>query len=135
MNVDLADCPRHNWYGPDSLLRALAKDTGDGVAQWQAKRISDMNLETPAEPRLNFVWYEPSVPVRSPEGLPTLHHFSDLGIVSARKDWSERGALVVFKCGPALGRFAMSRYFGDLKVAANDTAEILKHEFCSKSGA
>ena len=29
--VDIADCPRGNWYGPDYILRGLARDTATGT--------------------------------------------------------------------------------------------------------
>ena len=58
---------------------------------------------------LNLVWYDPTVPAKPPESLPTLRHFQDMGIVSARSDWSGDESLVVFKCGPFIGHEAMDQ--------------------------
>ncbi len=54
--VDLADCPRGHWYGPDYLLRGLARRFQDGHAQWLAKANRRRERHGPggplAEPRL-----------------------------------------------------------------------------------
>jgi hypothetical protein len=104
--VDIADCPRSNWYGPDYLLRRLATLFRDGHAQWLANEIDAANVDSPSARWLNLLWYDPTVPPQPPTDLPTLRHFEDLGIVSARSDWSGTESLVVFKCGPPLGHAA-----------------------------
>lgn len=104
--VDIADCPRSNWYGPDYLLRRLAALFRDGHAQWLANEIDSANVENAAARWLNLIWYDPGVAPQPPTDLPTLRHFEDLGLVSARSDWSGGESLVVFKCGPPLGHEA-----------------------------
>jgi hypothetical protein len=42
-----------------------------------------------------------------------LRHFEDLGIVSARSDWSGDESLLVFKCGPFLGHKAVGEFSFD----------------------
>jgi hypothetical protein len=37
---------------------------------------------------LNLIWYDPEVPAVAPDGLLTSRHFEDMGIVSARSNWS-----------------------------------------------
>jgi len=111
--VDLADCPRYHWYGPDHILRLLAREYRDGVAQWLAQQVDEAHVEAPSAPWLNLIWYDPTVPPIPPTRLPTLHHFSDLGIVSARSDWSGHESLVVFKCGPFIGHKAMHEFSRD----------------------
>jgi hypothetical protein len=51
--------------------------------------------------------------MQSPETQPTLHHFDDMGIVSARSGWSGDESLVVFKCGPFIGHEAVAKFSYD----------------------
>jgi hypothetical protein len=111
--VDLGDCPRDHWYGPDYLLRGLARRFQDGHAQWLARQIDDTNVAAPAAPWLNLVWFDAGLSPKLPDDLPTLRHFEDMGIVSARTDWSGDESLLVFKCGPFIGHDAMGKFAYD----------------------
>ncbi|HEY3319549.1 MAG TPA: DUF4962 domain-containing protein [Planctomycetota bacterium] len=111
--VDIADCPRGNWYGPDYLLRGLAREFNDGYAQWLGAQIDTANVDSPEARWLNLIWYDPSVPEKSPADLPTLRRFDDMEIVSARSDWSGDESLVVFKCGPFIGHHAVQNFAYD----------------------
>jgi hypothetical protein len=111
--VDLADCPRGNWYGPDYLLRGLAREYRDGHAQWLAQQLDDANLTSGEARWLNLIWYDPTVAPLPPTDLPTLRHFDDMDPVSARSDWSGDESLVVFKCGPYLGHKAVQEFTYD----------------------
>jgi Domain of unknown function (DUF4962)/Heparinase II/III-like protein len=119
--VDLADCPRGNWYGPDYLLRALAREYRDGHAQWLAQEIDTAKVDSPEARWLNLIWYDPKLRPVPPTGTaersegvrPTLHHFPDMGIVSARTNWSGDESLVVFKCGPFIGHKAVREFSYD----------------------
>ena len=111
--VDLADCPRSHWYGPDYLLRGLAREFRDGHAQWLAQEIDDTNVAAGGAPWLNLVWFDPTVSAQPPTDLPTLRHFDDMGLVSARSDWSGDESLVVFKCGPFIGHHAVQEFSYD----------------------
>jgi hypothetical protein len=111
--VDLADCPRGHWYGPDHILRHLAARYRDGHAQWLAEQIDRTNVDAPGARWLNLIWYDPAVSPVPPQGLPTLHHFEDMGLVSARTDWNGRESLLVFKCGPFIGHKALGEFSYD----------------------
>lgn len=111
--VDIADCPRGHWYGPDYLLRGLAREFRDPHAQWLAQQCDEANVVSPGASWLNLIWYDPTVPAEPPTSLPTLHHFNDMDIVSARSDWSGRESLVVLKCGPFLGHQAVQEFSYD----------------------
>jgi hypothetical protein len=111
--VNLADSPRHHWYGPDHILRHLAATYNDGLAQWLADEIDDANVESSNAQWLNLIWYDPSVSPRPPQTSPTLYQFTDMGIVSARTDWAGDENLVVFKCGPFIGRKAIMQFSYD----------------------
>ena len=111
--VDLADSPRYHWYGPDHILRHLARRYHDGHAQWLARQIDEANLDAPGASWLNLLWHDPSIPAKHPGALPTVHWFDDVGIVSARSDWSGDEALMVFKCGPFIGHKAIEEFSYD----------------------
>ncbi len=111
--VDIADCPRSHWYGPEYLLRGLARQYRDGHAQWLAQQIDEADVASAEASWLNVIWFDPSVPMKSPETRPTLHHFDDMGIVSARSGWSGDESLVVFKCGPFIGHEAVGKFTYD----------------------
>ncbi|MGI6418898.1 MAG: DUF4962 domain-containing protein [Thermoguttaceae bacterium] len=111
--VDIADCPRSHWYGPDYLLRGLAREYRDGHAQWLADQVDRADIAAPGASWLNLVWYDPAVNPAPPDDLPTLRHFDDLGIVSARTGWSGAESLAVLKCGPFLGHKAVEEFFYD----------------------
>ncbi len=108
--VDIGDCFRWGRYGPDYSLRRLADLYRDGHAQWLARELAHANVTIPISDWLNLLWYNPDVPELSPSDLPTLRHFEDMGIVSARSGWSGKESLLVFKCGPALGHQGTLRF-------------------------
>lgn len=112
--VDFADGPRAGYaYGPDYLLRALAHEYRDGHAQWLAAELNAIKADNNAAPWLNLIFFDPAIVPLSPNELPTLRHFSDMEIVSARSDWSGDESLVVFKSGPFIGHKAFRDFAKD----------------------
>jgi hypothetical protein len=112
--ADIADCPRGDWYGPEYLLRRLAAIYRDPQAQWFAAEMERAGVTQYAARWLNLVWYDPTLDPEPPAaGWPTLRHFDDMGIVSARSDWSGDESLVIFKCGPPIGHAAMDMFSYD----------------------
>ena len=111
--TDFADSPRSHWYGPDYLLYKLADEYHDGRAQWYGREAADAGVCRDVSSWLNLLWYNPQVAPTPPAALPTLHHFDDLGIVSARSDWGGDESLVVFKCGPFIGHKAINAFAYD----------------------
>jgi len=111
--VDIADCPRAHWYGPDYLLRGLAREYRDGYAQWLAREADGADVCAPGAPWLNLVWFDPDLEAKPPDTRPLLHHFQDMGIVSARSGWSGDESLVVFKCGPFIGHKGVEEFSYD----------------------
>lgn len=104
--VDFSDADRAPWYGPDHLLRWLARRNKDGVSQWLADSLVSAGVGEPVSPWLALLWKDSSVKPVSPENNPTLSYFENMGIVSARSDWSGDEALVVFKSGNPIGDYA-----------------------------
>jgi hypothetical protein len=109
--VDIADCTRQDYYGPDYILFNLAHRYHDPVAQWLALELENAHVTSTVAPFLNLIWYDPQQESAPPDKLPTLRHFDDLGIVSARSDWSGRESLLVFKSGPPAGHDELGRGF------------------------
>lgn len=103
--VNIADSRRANWES--GLLRALAREYRDGNAQWLAQELDEATDSLPAERWYNLLWFDPTVKPQAPTDWPTMHHFKDMDIVSARTDWSGDESLVVFKCGPYIGHKAV----------------------------
>jgi hypothetical protein len=111
--VNFADAWGYDSTDFGALLRRMAKEYSDGHAQWLAGQLdkvkpdlSEVNLFTVdyhLSPWLNLIWYDPTVEPVAPTGLPTLHHFQDMDIVSARSGWSGNEALIALRCGPYIG--------------------------------
>ena|GEM_PF-1986052 len=121
LTVNIGDSAGASADGYDYLLRLLASETNDGYAQWLANRMDEANVMSYDHPNglkydfLNLLWYDPSVAETPTSDLPTLHHFDDLDIVSARSDWSGDESLVVFKSGPPMGH-----HVNEVKDVYND---------------
>jgi hypothetical protein len=111
--VDIADCMRSDEYGPDHILYRLAALNRDPRAQWLAAEVRRAGVTNSASQWLDLLWYDPLLVPQSPVGQPTLRHFEDMGIVSARSGWSGDESLVVFKCGPPAGHFAAGKFTFD----------------------
>jgi hypothetical protein len=105
--VDFSDANREPWYGPDHLLRWLASRNKDGVSQWLADMVVSKNVGVQTAPWLALLWKDPTVKPVSPKNTPTLRYFENMGIVSARSDWSGNEALVIFKGGNPFGEHAV----------------------------
>ena len=105
--INAGDSPRYDWYGPDTMLRRLASEYGNGHAQWLADALDSADVEHASARWLNLLWYDPSVETLPPADLPTLHHFTDMDIASARSDWSGDESYLFFKCGPYVGHKAI----------------------------
>jgi hypothetical protein len=102
--IDIADARRVAWYGPEHIFRALAAINNDGISQWYADETGKGKTNISW---YNILYYNPDVkPVNPAAVLPTLKHFTNMDIVSARSDWSGKESMLVFKCGAPLGKFA-----------------------------
>ncbi|TYP76564.1 DUF4962 domain-containing protein [Paenibacillus methanolicus] len=102
-HIDYGDASKTSWSGPDALLRTLAAENDDGLAQWLAAEIDDRNVSTVDEDWLGILYYDPDVPATPPAALPTLHHFTDMDMVMSRTGWAGDESVLYFRSGPPLG--------------------------------
>ena len=105
--VDFDDSARVNWYGPDTILRCLAKAHQNSYAQWLAMELSKSNFTDDIAGWLNFICIDDQPAAKAPVGLPTFQLFSDIDMVSSRSDWSGDESLVVYTAGPPMGHKAL----------------------------
>ena len=106
--INFSDGSPANWNS-SYVLYALAHEYQDGYPQWLAQEIDDgKNIFDISNRWINLLWYDPTIKPMPPTDLPTLHHFTDMEIVSARSDWSGNESQVAFKCGPYIGHKAVN---------------------------
>ena len=101
--MDIGDCARGQWYGPSPHIHRLGAISQNGHAQWYSDTIVSKGVDRYMNAWLNFVWYDPSLAAIPPAGLPTMRYFDNMGMVSARSDWSGSESMVTFKCGAPCG--------------------------------
>ncbi|MFD2332792.1 Ig-like domain-containing protein [Cohnella sp. GCM10020058] len=112
--LNLADNEGYNYYGPDYLMRVIAAENRDGLAQWMADRIDSKNVGNSASRWLGILYYDPTVAATPVSAQPTLHLFDNLGLAVSRSDWSGDESIVAFKSGPPMGHkdLSMDGFFG-----------------------
>lgn len=105
--MDFADSSRSDTDGIVYIMEKLAAEYKLGYAQWLAKEMFERKIGNSKNFWLSLLWYDPQVEASHPGNLPALKHFEDMGIVSARSDWSGQESMLAFKCGPFLGHKAV----------------------------
>ncbi|MCX5659745.1 MAG: heparinase II/III family protein [Planctomycetota bacterium] len=100
-----------HWYGPDTHLRLIAQRYRDERAQWFADVVSATpGASGESSAYFNLLFYDPSVPRRPHDDLPTFHHLTDKDIVFMRSGWHDRAALLGIHCGPSQGHHAARKF-------------------------
>ncbi|WP_320008739.1 DUF4962 domain-containing protein [Maridesulfovibrio sp.] len=107
-NIDFADSPKIDFYGPGAILRCLGHIFKDGHAQWLAAEIEKKRRMSTVLWQ-DYVWYDPELKPQGPQALPLHAWFGNLGILLTRSSWEADASLVFFKCGPPQGFHAQSR--------------------------
>ena len=107
-NVDYADSPIIDFYGPSCFLRCLASIFKDGHAQWLADKTESVRRKRSVLWQ-DYIWYDPSVKPVSPENMPLFGWFDNIGILLSRSSWDKDASLVMFKAGPPQGYMALSK--------------------------
>jgi hypothetical protein len=81
-----------------------ASEYGDPECQFLAGYFTEANrLQTATDPWTLTFW-DPSIEPRDPRpSWNTVHHFDDLGLVTARSSWRDDATHLTLRCGPAIG--------------------------------
>jgi hypothetical protein len=108
---DMADGDRmfancFNTMGLEHIMRKLAAEYGNYHAQWLADVVEEKKLSVKISEWLNLLWYDGRVEPKRLENLSTLKLFDDMGIISARTDWSGNESFLTVRCGPYIGHKA-----------------------------
>ncbi|MBI5302856.1 MAG: DUF4962 domain-containing protein [Chloroflexi bacterium] len=116
--ANFGDCHDRRSAHALAIYYRLASVYRNGHAQWLAdhfERIGEWERErkqgllkpsSASHAFLEFLWYDPTVAPTPIADLPTTRAFPDLGLVSARTDWSPDATFLVFKCGKPNGEKA-----------------------------
>ena len=116
--ANFGDCHDRRSAHALAIYLRLASVYRNGHAQWLAEhferageweRERHAGLLRPSSAShafLEFLWYDPTVEPTAIDALPTARAFPDLGLVSARSDWSPQATFVAFKCGTPNGEKA-----------------------------
>ena len=112
--IDIGDCPRYLWYGPNYILRGLAKERRNGYAQQLADMADTKNINyTNSSLGYNLLRYDSTVISKPLTSLPTLHFFDNIGLVTDRDSWTNNNTAISFICGSALGQKFTKNYTFD----------------------
>lgn len=112
--ICLGDGVRYAWYGPDYMMRRLASEYRDGVAQWFAHETHAAGVTRDQAPHLALFWHDESVKPVPAATLPAMHYFNDLDLVLGRSGWHGDEHVYAFKCGPHFGHHALKHYTHDI---------------------
>ncbi|SFA76567.1 Carbohydrate binding domain-containing protein [Cohnella sp. OV330] len=112
--LNIADTSDYHLSGPDHLMRVMASEHKDGLAQSMAERIRSKKAYNGGSRWLGILYYDPTVTATPTSELPTMHHFDNLGLVISRSGWTGDESIVAFKSGPSMGHkdMEMKGYFG-----------------------
>jgi len=105
---------RHfEWHGPVHILFRIAAEYGDAVLQGFASKLASRGIGlTRMGAWANMLWYDPAVPEKPLDNLPTFKLFRDIDSVSMRSGWDEGAMLVGFKCTNNMLRKTAAEYPG-----------------------
>lgn len=119
--ANFGDCHDRRSAHAAAIYYRLASVYRNGHAQWLAenferdgewdreRREGLLRPSSASHAFLEFLWYDPSVTPVPICDLPTARVFPDLGLVTARSDWSARASFIAFKCGKPNGEKAWTR--------------------------
>ncbi len=101
--VNYGDCPPTEWGPPVAILRRLADEYGDGLAQWVAGEMASARGWDGYDTWQSALWHDAALAPTPPGDLPTWYHFTDLDVAVSRTGWGPGAAAAALKCGPPLG--------------------------------
>ncbi len=96
--ANFGDCPPYHYNPPHTIQAWLAARLDNGYAQWMAE-----DLQWPRQTVFSYLWYDPSVAVRVPDGLPPWRLFDNRGIFVWRSSWNNDANYFSLKSGSYFG--------------------------------
>ena len=103
--IDYADGTRGSWYGPSHIFRILAHLYQDETAQWIAETYENANADaSQSSTWFGLLFADSSVQANLDTTASKLYYADDLGIVTARTNWSGNESLVFLRSGLPLGK-------------------------------
>jgi hypothetical protein len=116
--ANFGDCHDRRSAHAAAIYYRLASVYRNGHAQWLAEHFEHIGewererregLLRPSSAShafLEFLWFDPTVEPLPIAALPPARAFPDLGLVTARSDWSPDATFLAFKCGKPNGEKA-----------------------------
>ncbi len=116
--ANFGDCHDRRSAHAAMIYYRLASVYRNGHAQWLAEHFEQigewererkqglLRPSSAAHAFLEFLWYDPTVAPTPLADLPTARVFPDLGLVSARSNWSPNATYIAFKCAKPNGEKA-----------------------------
>ncbi|MCI0476486.1 MAG: DUF4962 domain-containing protein, partial [Anaerolineales bacterium] len=119
--ANFGDCHDRRSAHAAAIYYRLASVYRNGYAQWLAdhfERIGEWAREhkqgllrpsSASHAFLEFLWYDPTVAPTPITELPRARVFPDLGLITARTDWSPHATFLAFKSGKPTGGKSWAR--------------------------
>lgn len=116
--LNVGDNPGYHYDGPGHILRVIAAEYGDTVAQWLAGVYEDNEVGNTANLWMSVIFADPDVGTTQAAALEELKWFKDMDHVISRSDWSGSEDILSMKTGAPLGKNLMEmvqdgEYVGD----------------------
>ncbi|MCL4488723.1 MAG: DUF4962 domain-containing protein [Chloroflexi bacterium] len=104
-----------NSFRPQNLLRFIAKEYGDGHAEWMVRQLNaadDSSVSVWSAPWyvFEFLYYDPAVTSQPPTYPPKTQVFRDLEGIIWRTGWDSDSLIFGLKTGGFGGRFAFDTF-------------------------
>ncbi len=107
-----------NWgnsYKPQNLLRFIAREYKDGLAEWVSQKLIAADgpaVDVWSSPWyvFEFLYYDPSIAAQAPTQLSTARVFPDQESVIWRTGWDDNALIFGLKSGALGGRFAFDTF-------------------------
>jgi hypothetical protein len=104
-----------NGYRPQNVLRFIAREYGNGHAEWMAQQLIVSDPRRPSVWKspwyvFEFFYYDPSVRALSLAGTEKARVFADLESVIWRTGWGEDDLVFGLKTGASGGRLAFDTF-------------------------
>ena len=104
--ANFGDCDVLGGPPDDEIYAWLCSHNKDGHAEWLRQKLRQQFAPAPPiSAPFALIWFDPSIASKTPDDLPTVGLYEDLGEVAFRSSWKDDAAVVVFRCGPPGGHY------------------------------